>query len=272
VSNTATIELTDADTFRRFTSYRIKLANKFTPKIKTAIQSQIYQYIHAAEKNGWNMVHVTLITSTPLLPPLRELYHTAAKQYGWVIYRDLIKQKGFFQSGILAKLIASIDRYFDKYILSLAQDMTDTTRKWVQKQIIEGLERGKGYEQIAREMVGSEFNLMRARRITRTESVRASNQSGIEAARLTGFKMNKRWISAMDNRVRTLVKDEADHLELNGQVIGLDDYFQEHTRDGVVPMMAPGDPEAPASSTVCCRCVLSFIGVRDTASGRLIRT
>jgi hypothetical protein len=260
---TATIQDTatpEQQFYTRFTTFRIKLALKYTPAIHAALKAQIHQYFQEhGQISKDQMTHV-----------LRELYQNAARRYGWIIYRDLRKEKGFAQDGILAKLIRQINKYFDQHILRMVTDITETTRRWVQKETVEGLSRGESYETIARRLVSDEFNIMRARRIARTESVRATNQSGIEGARASGLKMNKHWISARDLRVRHEPKDMADHVLANGMMVGLDDFFPVPSQDGNDLMQAPGDPNAPAYQTVNCRCCCGFVALRDS-NGRLIR-
>jgi hypothetical protein len=92
----------------------------------------------------------------------------------------------------------------------------------------------------------------RAETIARTEALRALHQSQIEAFRqaIAAGQVNeaavlKVWHSAADERVRHT------HRILHGQAVGFEDDF-------ISPSGAhlgfPGDPKAPGSETIMCRC------------------
>lgn len=96
---------------------------------------------------------------------------------------------------------------------------------------------------------GSELGPTRAQRIAATETTRAYNAGALAAARSIGGlgrPVVKQWLTRNDTKVR-----EA-HADTNGQIQFLDDPFDV----GGTPMQYPGDPTAPASLTVNCRCIL----------------
>ncbi len=93
----------------------------------------------------------------------------------------------------------------------------------------------------------------RQKTIARSEaqqSVNAANeeayQQAIESGALAPEQIKRKWNSQGDDRVRD------SHQHLNGMVRGMDETFP--GRDG--DLRFPGDPLAPASETVNCRCVL----------------
>lgn len=97
---------------------------------------------------------------------------------------------------------------------------------------------------------------MRADNIARTEGVRATNEAREEASRqmmdqigLDPAKFKRKWNATMDRRVRDF------HASMNGQLRGKDEPF----RDGHGNLLRyPGDPKAPAETTINCRCTLTF--------------
>lgn len=106
---------------------------------------------------------------------------------------------------------------------------------------------------------GSQLGPGRAERIAMTEATRAFNAGALGAAQiLTGPErpLVKQWITRNDTRVRE------PHADANGQLQLLDDPFQV----GGVDMQYPGDPTAPASLTVNCRCILRVATAERTAS------
>lgn len=69
--------------------------------------------------------------------------------------------------------------------------------------------------------------------------------------------MVKEWISAKDDRVRTLenTNGDADHEAMDGVEASLDEKFSvppDTSMDG------PGDPSAPPEQIINCRCALGF--------------
>ncbi len=84
----------------------------------------------------------------------------------------------------------------------------------------------------------------RAERVARTEVVGASNAGAAEAYRQNGVS-RKEWLTTIDGRQRDT------HEEVNGQVVGIDDFFTV----GGSQMSAPGDGDDPAE-IINCRCTI----------------
>ena len=94
----------------------------------------------------------------------------------------------------------------------------------------------------------------RAETIARTEALRATHTALHEAYQQFGEsgsvaveELQRTWISTRDNRVRR------DHAAASGQKRGLHELFLV----GGWPMLHPGDPNAPASQTINCRCAVT---------------
>lgn len=87
---------------------------------------------------------------------------------------------------------------------------------------------------------------IRAERIARTESTAAYNYGALNSLALEGFT-HKMWNSTYDSRTRP------EHAALDGQVVSLNSQFM---MDGY-GLMFPGDPSAPASLVVNCRCFIT---------------
>lgn len=90
--------------------------------------------------------------------------------------------------------------------------------------------------------------------IGRTEALRAVHSASDESYRqavddglLRREQLMRKWVTAKDERVRK------SHSRLNGEVRSLDEGWA--ADEGT--LRYPGDPDAPASETVQCRCALS---------------
>jgi hypothetical protein len=248
--------------WRQFHIFQAQMETKWRGPMRKALLAQIQQFIDYAAIHTFPfaVAHIDqVITIEPIMKVLKPLYRDAGGRWGMMTYRELNQLKRM--SNINSELLDYIDQYFELNILNKsALPITSTLRNWVREQITEGLAEGKSFEQIANDMVGSDFTKNKALVITRTETVRASNAGAIEGARKTGLAMRKVWISAKDNRTRR------DHLLADGQTVGFDDSFQV----GGFPMKQPGDPNGPAKETINCRCTVGMEAIRD-ARGRLIR-
>lgn len=95
----------------------------------------------------------------------------------------------------------------------------------------------------------------RSETIARTESIRslgAGNHQlwnqNVASGKLDADQVTKKWATVGDHKVRHA------HVELNGQVVGLNERFQ--CSGG--SLMYPGDPSAPADLTVNCRCTAIY--------------
>ena len=87
----------------------------------------------------------------------------------------------------------------------------------------------------------------RARTIARTEIGRARNAGRVEGMRLAGFTHHK-WSSYSDDHSRK------GHSKMNGQVRRIGEPFDNPETGHEIKF--PGDPEAPASETINCRCTV----------------
>lgn len=90
--------------------------------------------------------------------------------------------------------------------------------------------------------------------IARTEALRAVHQGteemyrqAIDAGQIRPEQLSRTWVTAQDERVRD------SHQRLNGEVRAFGEVWE--AEGGVLRF--PGDPAAPASETIQCRCVLS---------------
>ena len=90
---------------------------------------------------------------------------------------------------------------------------------------------------------------MRGALIARTETHGAANYGADGAARATGLKLRKEWVSAEDERTRE------SHRLADGETVGMDQAFNV---DGE-RLMYPGDPSASAGNVINCRCAVSHI-------------
>ncbi|MAA76681.1 MAG: hypothetical protein CML73_01425 [Rhodobiaceae bacterium] len=95
------------------------------------------------------------------------------------------------------------------------------------------------------------YSQFQAERLVRTEATAAANFATSEAATtiFPGDQLQKEWIASFDDRTRST------HSEADGQIVDQNAPFLV----GGSQMMFPGDPSAPASEVINCRCSIAHI-------------
>ena len=254
------------NTFHRFYKSRVR---SYSPKVNEALKKQVRQFIDAVRSGVPQQQALTKVTSGPILTVLKPLYLDAGITYGAKVLTYLRRQKARMPIGFNRQMTELIIRYFQTELLNDAENISQATRDKIQQVLIESYPLGRSFDEIVSLLTDAEFTAIRARLIARTETNTAANTGAMLAAKTTGLKLNKIWISAQDDRTRRVPRDENDHLHMNGQIIPYDDLF---TIPGDGEKMAnPGDRKHGAGpGNLCnCRCTIGFKAVRD-ASGRLI--
>ena len=126
-------------------------------------------------------------------------------------------------------------------------------------------------DEIHRLMRSPRFYRWQAERIARTETTAAANYAAIQSGRVTGFVMEKQWISAQDARTRRKPKADYDHYFMNGKRVGLKEKFLFNPNSlNIDQLEYPGDPKGQAGNIINCRCTVAVVPKRDK-NGNLIR-
>ena len=131
------------------------------------------------------------------------------------------------------------DGRFDRTILRAIREDRPLTNQQVERMVTRYRERYVQY---------------RSEVIARTEAWRAVNQGteemyqqAVDAGQIRPEQMTRTWVTARDERVRS------SHARLNGEQRGYNETWQGDNGE----LRYPGDPLAPASETVQCRCRIS---------------
>ena len=130
-------------------------------------------------------------------------------------------------------------------------NISETTRANIIAQVARGFDAGLGQEGVARLIRQSVPEIARARSsvIARTETHGAAGYGAQGAAVETGLELSKEWIASEDERTRD------SHAEINGQIVGMQDYFDV----GGYSAQFPGDPSLPPEECINCRCVSAYV-------------
>lgn len=144
-------------------------------------------------------------------------------------------------------------------VRNLLTNIPDETAKMISDEISRAVSMGASPQQIAEgvqrilDVTGSAYWPNRAKVIAVT-SVHSMANAGSQAAMLmlqarSDRQLLKEWVSREDEKVRET------HSKADGQRVPVASYFMV----GSSPMLFPGDPDAPASETVSCRCSTKLV-------------
>jgi hypothetical protein len=235
-------------------------------KVKTALDQQVNFLVSYLKTEGLYAGKLNLPYNVPyegLAKVLQALYVNAGVFEANVEYSRLRKEEGqkYRGFGYNKEWTEAIRAYFAQNIFSkLVLPMTEETKEWIHRILNEATEKGWGVDETVRHIMtkAKDINRKRAKRIVRTESVRAMNVGALQAIDKSSLVMDKVWIDAKDDRERPSHK-------VCGRQAPLD--LNEPFANG---LMYPGDPEGGAKETVNCRCKVAGVPRRD-AQGRVIR-
>lgn len=144
-----------------------------------------------------------------------------------------------------------VEAWLGSRIDRFSHSITTTTKEAIRKQLEQAHIAGEGIPAI-RNRIQSVFTTAtrsRATTIARTEMVSASNQGLLEAAAQSGIVQGKRWLAALDERVRDTHADA--HGRYQSQPISLFEEFEV----GGDRMLAPGQGSL-AEENINCRCTM----------------
>lgn len=252
--------------------YRKLYANalkQYSPKFKKELQKQVDVYCRTQDMDaiGYKGIEKTIKTlHVSLGTKMAQVSYKSLKSAVKSNYERLeIKSQ---QTDMFAYAILKILERDG--VTTLAQDITETTRKQIDNYIKNGLSQGLPLNEIIKQLKTAGITNYRAELIARTETGRAANLGSQVGAISTGLKTNKEWISTQDARTRRQPRDQTDHYHMNGVKIPMEKQFEvKDYKTGVDLMDHPCDSKAPMSQVCNCRCTMGYEAVRDER-GKLI--
>jgi len=247
------------DYLHKWNRFQQRYEKYFEKKFTKALQMQVDVFIKTED--------LMAIPAFPIYTTLLQLYKTVGPSWARVVKMDGIKADG--RMGFNEEIVALMQEYYGIDLLNDAEDINTYTRLVIRKILSRAATEGLSINEIVRILkTDSELGPMRARRIARTETVTAANGAAMIYATKSGYKMDKIWLSVIDNRTRH------NHKLIDGRTIPYEDAFMLGPGADIA-MQQPGvrtQPNGlavPASEVVNCRCTVAFQAKRD-ANGRII--
>lgn len=250
------------------------LEKVYLPKVTKHLKAEIAAFVQEMNALGREaaLQNISATISTDF-QPLMETMHRKGGLMGArltqaelkPLLRERKKAAGFGRNPEWERRVLEVLRLTG---LEFVLDISDTSKEYILNTFEQAIEQNWTYEQIVDKLTHAGYWEARARRIVRTELVRAANIGHQEAARDFPFEVNKKWLAAADHRTRH------SHHKVHNQAIGEDDLFRVpiykgDKLTGYEEMNAPGDPKASAGNTINCRCRVLHEAKRD-AKGNLI--
>jgi hypothetical protein len=244
-------------------------ASFWKPKIHADLQRMIKNATDEPTiEAAISKLDANMLEPSGLAITLKNIYVDAGRVWGGKIYQGIKKQaasykphftKAMMPIGYNEELIAEIIAYLRLHDLQMVSEISDTMKAWIMENLIEGQKQGLSITQVAENIAKSDFPVNRAAVIARTETIKAANFGAMQAAKKSGFRLEKEWIAAKDIRTRRIPRDEFSHLAMNGKTAQMDEPFLVPNRNGSHDkLMQPGDPSGDVADVVQCRCTVGF--------------
>ena len=171
------------------------------------------------------------------------------RQAGEPVILDTTSDFGAVELSILVQGmdfdIGLVEEWAKAEAINYSTQVTNTTYVQLRQEFMKAIEANETIPEVyARvDKVYDFAEKYRAERIARTEVTGAANKGTLEAYGQSGLVKAKRWLTAMDERVRP------EHQALDGEQQDLNDPFSNGA-------MFPGDPNADLATIINCRCTM----------------
>lgn len=204
------------------------------------------RYAAVLEQVAWGYEHANEVAMAALDGRLPEVYAEGANYGAFSVCQATGANIAFAMTSAPAvqRLIAEGEDLFPRPSANAAKDAA-WNRRLMASQLTQGLLLGEPMPELARRVQGvTDSNWATALRTVRTAVTAAENAGRVdsfaEAAKM-GVPVSKQWVATVDGRTRH------SHRQLDGEVVAEGERFSNGC-------MFPGDPDAPYSETMNCRC------------------
>lgn len=184
-----------------------------------------------------------------LMPALSEVYLTSAS----TVWQGI-------DEAFDALVVPAVSDSFAETYLTQAQNrlvaIGDAVWTRIRQELLTGFSLGESTAKLAdRVSAAGQLSLARANVIARTEANYASNLGAHQQVQLAGLTGTKEWLDTNDERTRCT------HRAAGGQTVDIGQPFKLGGPEcGTAPcyLVIPGDPTAPPSETIQCRCSVAY--------------
>lgn len=235
-----------------------RLSARFERALRLEIAKTMREVADAYEKRGELAIPLAVHEhSAGIQRTLEADYRLVASHFGKRLLDEAKSYSGpdVIKASLSERLGFAVGAFISRVIASKVTQINRTTESQIRNIIRGGLDEGLGVDKIGKRIreTAAPMSALRAHIIARTETHTAANFGAQTAAELTGLDMRREWVSASDERTRDT--SEADHVDANGQIVGMKEPFIVSGER----LMFPGDPAGSAANIINCRCSVVFI-------------
>ena len=235
-----------------------RLSARFERALRVEIAKTMREVADAYEKRGELAIPLAVQEhSAGIQRTLEADYRLVASHFGKRLLDEAKSYSGpdVIKASLSERLGFAVGAFISRVIASKVTQINRTTESQIRSIIRGGLDEGLGVDKIGKRIreTAAPMSALRAHIIARTETHTAANFGAQTAAELTGLDMRREWVSASDERTRDT--SEADHVDANGQIVGMKEPFIVSGER----LMFPGDPAGSAANIINCRCSVVFI-------------
>lgn len=228
--------------------------------IKSILPILKRQYKDAAENiDSYNFNYNWAVEKyhTQLLDTYRRNYKRILTEFGEKILDDIFHQKGYIiyeRKSFVEDFWRFAIPWMNVNTATKVVQVTNTTKKHINLIVKKGMKQDKTNREIANNIkeISEISTPLRAMTIARTETHSAASYATDKAMETSRLMKEKSWISALDERTRTLGSgSQFDHVAANGERVAMEDTFKRTGEN----LRYPGDYEnGSAGNIIRCRC------------------
>lgn len=215
------------------------LRRQFTKAAKLIEEFRVLEVYIAVDSERFNFIDV-----------MRKHYRKIAKVFYDRFFSDVNKNFINYETkSNLEEFWQELERYIGVVSLNKVQWIDLQTKKMLRSIINKGLENGKSYLEIAKNLkeTGKIQEKWRANRIARTETHSAAVHSLNHAAKTTRIVQEKEWVSAIDSRTR-----QSPFNHFINERVRMNDFYKKTGEN----LLYPGDSlNGSKGNIINCRCV-----------------
>lgn len=228
-------------TAKQIAKKQLKMRNKLTSKQYSRIKKVFLKLGRGVEETK---EFISLLTYETFKKELIAVFKVGIKESVTETAKFLQTERGVNKKLIPVVRNKTLEQYSKQVVAEKVTNISDKTKKVINKIITKGQAEGKNIKAIAKDIEKSVKNMSkdRALRIARTETAQTSTvtyHNGLEAA---GF--DKTWWHVGGGKT-----DRESHLACDGETIKADEVFS-------CGLKHPHDPEADVGEIINCHCEL----------------
>jgi hypothetical protein len=237
---------------------QVRLSARFERRLRTEIAKTMREVAAEYEARGELAIPLAISEhSAGIQRTLEADYRLVAMHFGKRLLSEAKAYTGpdVIKESLTERLSYAVGSFIGRWVATKVTQINRTTENQIRRIIRSGFEEGLSVAKIGSNIrtMAAPMSALRANIIARTETHTAANFGAQQAAELTGLNMKREWVSAQDDRTRDT--SEADHVDADGQTVGMKEPF---TVSGE-KLMFPGDPSGSAANVINCRCAVVFI-------------